>query len=245
MKNQPISLVIKLIIFIIFFLLSAALILFLGMKLGENVELRQALAETKTEYTIVIDAGHGGEDGGAVGTNGCLEKDINLATSKILCDLLRNSGVKVIMTREDDRMLYDTADAGKKKMQDLKNRLKIAEAAENPILISIHMNTFPATACRGGQVYYSPNCKESEAFAQIIQTDLAKYLQPDNKRPTKEATSSIYLLNNLKVPGVLVECGFISSPEETELLCDTGYQHKLALCMYSSILEYINQQKNG
>ena len=192
--------------------------------------------------TVVVDAGHGGEDGGAVGINGCIEKELNLEIALILRDLLEASGINVKMTRSEDIMLYDTATPGKKKIQDLKKRVEIGEEHEDSLTVSIHMNTYPSKKYSGAQVYYSPNHPESKALAEMVQGHIKAYLQPDNTRQIKEATSAIYLLHNIKTTAILVECGFISNQEEAELLCTDAYRHKVALTIYSSIIDHLNKE---
>lgn len=192
--------------------------------------------------TVVIDAGHGGEDGGAVGINGCIEKELNLDIALILRDLLECSGINVKMTRSEDVMLYDADTPGKKKSQDLKKRVEIGEETEGSLTVSIHMNTYPSPKYSGAQVYYSPNHPESKALAETVQGNIRAYLQPDNKRQTKSATSAIYLLHNIKTPAILIECGFISNSAEAELLCSDDYRHKVALTIYSALIDYLNKE---
>lgn len=192
--------------------------------------------------TVVIDPGHGGEDGGAVGINGCIEKELNLEIALILHDLLEASGIRVVMTRTDDIMLYDAAAPGKKKIQDLRRRVEIGEENENSLTVSIHMNTYPSSKYSGAQVYYSPNDPESKTLAETVQEHIKAYLQPENSRQIKESTSAIYLLHNIKNPAVLIECGFISNQAEAELLCTDSYRHKVALTIYASILDHLNKE---
>ena len=190
---------------------------------------------------IIIDAGHGGEDGGATGTNKVLEKDLNLTVSGMLSDLLRGAGYTVVETRTEDKLLYNEGTKkGHKKQSDLENRVKFTEKYPNSILISIHMNTFPTPNCKGTQVWYSQNDERSATLAQQIQDGIKKHLQPDNNRKIKAATSSIYLLRHAETPAVLVECGFLSTPAECEQLCDTLYQQKLALTLFDAICENLN-----
>lgn len=203
----------------------------------------QVLKENERRTVVVIDAGHGGEDGGAVGINGCIEKDINLEIAMSLYDLLRFSDIPVLLTRDSDIMLYENADAGHKKRQDLSKRLEIAECYENSILVSIHMNTYPSEKYSGAQVYYSPNNEKSKELAELIQSELKSVLSPDNNRQTKKAGSSIFLLHNATHPSVLVECGFISNAAEAELLCTENYRNKVSLTLYSSIVKYLSYQR--
>ena len=183
-------------------------------RLAIPVDQNANILPTSTPY-IVIDAGHGGEDGGAIGINGGYEKDVNLAVALILRDILTEKGLNVIMTRSEDILLYDKDSdyEGHKKEQDLLNRRKIAETYEDPIFISIHMNSFPIEKYNGLQVYYSKNTPSSMELANKIQTNARQHLQIPNKRTTKPS-DGIYLLDRLKCTAVLVECGFLSNPEE-------------------------------
>lgn len=176
---------------------------------------------------IIIDAGHGGEDSGAVGVDGVYEKDLNLAVAEKLRDLLIFEGREVIMTREDDRLLYDPSAVLSHKSQDLKTRLDYARRYPDAIFVSIHMNKFPAESCQGLQIYYSPNHAASQALASALQSAVQSRLDPDNHREIKAATSSIYILHRIQIPAILIECGFISNREESALLQDGGYQTKL------------------
>lgn len=193
--------------------------------------------------TVVIDAGHGGEDGGAIGKDGTLEKDLNLEIALKLSDMLEASGINVVMTRTEDIMLYDrNVDyKGRKKMLDLLSRLKTGENTENSIFVSIHMNSFPQEKYSGLQVYYSDNNPSSVILAEVIQSMAKTYLQNDNERRVKASSGNIYILDRITRPAVLVECGFISNTEECKLLGDDEYQQKLALVIFTSITKYISE----
>lgn len=197
----------------------------------------------KSKITVVIDAGHGGEDGGASGANGIMEKDINLRVSEMLCDMLKANGVNVVMTRTEDILLYDPSSdyKGRKKALDLAARLKIARETPNCIFVSIHMNSFPQSQYSGLQVYYSKNDEASKEIADLIQSNTRLYLQPENGRKTKCATSAIYLLDRLETPSVLVECGFLSNYEECMKLATDDYKQKLAFTIFCSLMDYISQ----
>ncbi|MBQ7412169.1 MAG: N-acetylmuramoyl-L-alanine amidase [Clostridia bacterium] len=207
----------------------------------ERAKPSQTLAEAYEGYVLVIDAGHGGEDAGAVAEDGTLEKDLNLEIAsliRVLCDL---NGTRAVMTREDDRLLYDHYDelddyTGHKKEYDLKNRVKIANELENPIFISVHMNKFAQTKYSGTQIYYSKNNPSSQLLARGIQNMTRAYAQPSNKRPIKQADSSIFVLNKLECPAVLVECGFISNEAELELLKTSEHQAKMSLIIFLSAI---------
>lgn len=196
--------------------------------------------ELKNDITVVIDAGHGGVDGGAVGISGALEKDINLSIARHLEVLFRMSGIKTVMTRTDDNLLYKEGQESRKKFYDLKNRTDIANSVDNGILISIHQNKFPIEKYSGLQVYYSKRNSESHEIALLIQKKTIEFLQPDNNRKVKESGKNIYLLNNTKCPAVLVECGFLSNGREESLLKDEDYQRKVATVIFSAVVEYIN-----
>lgn len=193
--------------------------------------------------TIIIDPGHGGEDGGAVGINGVFEKDLNLSLSLDLAAMLRSSGYRVILTRETDTMLYDkNVDyKGRKKQLDLSERVRIAENCDNAIFISIHMNSFLDSRYSGLQVYYSGNSDGSRSLAEAIQNSVTSELQKDNERVIKQASDNIYLLKNIKKPAVLIECGFISNSVECERLCDENYRKELSLAVFCGINSYISE----
>lgn len=191
--------------------------------------------------TVILDAGHGGEDGGASSKDGLLEKDLNLALALAMRDILTANGVKVVLTRETDTLLYDrNVDfQGRKKMLDMAARLKIAQDSSDAVFISLHMNTYPHPSCEGVQVWYSDNNDASLELAKTIHSTTQELLQPENDRPVKRSGSSIYLLHHLECPAVLVECGFLSSPAEAALLGDEGYRQQLALTLCMGILRGI------
>ncbi len=190
---------------------------------------------------FVIDPGHGGEDGGS-SSGEVLEKDLNLEVSRDVFYLCELFGVPAKITREDDRALYDLYGeledySGKKKAYDLKSRVRFAKE-EGDVYVGIHMNKFPVAKYRGLQVYYSPNDAASEEFAQMIQASAREHIDPENDREIKRAGSSIYVLDRLEIPAVLVECGFISCPEELALLLDPGYRLKVAGCVVSAAMNF-------
>lgn len=211
------------------------------------VSVNRSEIQTDTDRplpTVVIDAGHGGEDGGAVSADGLLEKDVNLDIAMRLCDLLTANGIPVVMTRTEDILLYDrNADyEGRKKSLDLAARRKIAEETPNCLFVSIHMNSFPDARYDGLQVWYSPNDPASETVAQTIQKTAKDVLQPENDRKIKAATSAIYLLHHLTVPAVLVECGFLSNPAEATKLGTDAYRQDVAFTLFLAISEVCRSQ---
>ena len=197
----------------------------------------------QSETVIVLDAGHGGEDGGATGTNGVLEKDLNLQIARDLAALLRLAGYEVVETRTEDQLLCEPeTKKGHRKQRDLENRLAVTAQYENCILVSIHMNTFPNQSCEGTQVWYSQSNEASAELARAVQERVKAVLQPQNHRKIKAATSGIYLLRHAEIPAILVECGFLSTPAECERLCDPAYQSALVTVLFSSISEKVTAQ---
>ncbi len=196
---------------------------------------------------LIIDAGHGGEDGGAVGVNGVLEKDLNLSVAEGTASLALLFGIPHSMTRTEDAMLYDKYGelddyGGKKKSLDLRNRLRTAEDADALVFLSIHMNKFTSPAYSGLQVYYSPNTENGRILAESVQSYARIHLQKDNSRQAKQADSSIYLLHRLKMPAILVECGFLSSPSECALLSEQSYRASLSCTVFVPTAEYFVRQ---
>ena len=211
----------------------------LDMMLFSNEQSKETSSPINSEsYTVIIDAGHGGEDGGAVGDfSVVLEKDINLAISKQIETLFKLTDIPVIMTRSEDVLLYNQGQENSKKSADIRNRIEIGNAQENNVFISIHQNKFPIEKYSGLQVYYSANNENSELLAQTIQANNALYIQPKNTRQIKKAGRNILLLHKLRCPAVLVECGFLSNANEEKLLSTSEHQNKLAFLIFSSVIQ--------
>lgn len=191
-----------------------------------------------TDNIIVLDAGHGGEDGGAVSSKGVVESDINLQFTEKLKYILSLNGYEIVMTREDDSDLADKSIdtvSGRKK-SDMHKRLEIYNADIRNIAISIHQNIFPADSCKGTQVFYSTQVQSAKTLADNITDTVKKHLQPENQRISKPTSGSIFLLDNAKVPAVIVECGFLSNSEELKMLCDQDYQKKFSYCVFLGML---------
>ena len=178
---------------------------------------------------LILDAGHGGEDGGAVSVTGVPESRINLEIVQKLRDILALYGVDPVVLREEDVSLHapEASTLREKKRSDLKNRVRAVEAVEGGTLLSIHQNSYPGSQYRGAQVFYAPTGGSRE-LAERLQTALREELQPDNGRQAKPVPESVYLMNHVSCPAVLVECGFLTNPEEEALLRDGGYQRQLA-----------------
>ncbi|MBO5439721.1 MAG: N-acetylmuramoyl-L-alanine amidase [Clostridia bacterium] len=242
-ENKPIWYTFK---FALLTMVSCILILLFGLFFGNYLKNRSEKSKTVSlntnEVVFIIDAGHGGEDAGAIADDGTLEKDLNLEIASLISGLLELNGNDVKMTRETDTLLYDYYDdledyTGQKKVYDLKNRLKIAEEYESPIYVGIHMNKFSQAKYSGLQVYYSKNNDQSVDIATKIKDNTKLYLQKDNKRAIKKADSSIYILNKASMPAVLIECGFLSNENELNNLKNEDYRAKLALTIFSSIID--------
>lgn len=198
---------------------------------------------SKETPCIIIDAGHGGFDGGASTDDGYPEKHINLSISIYLSDYLTALGYETLLTRTIDESLEDSglSTIRKRKTSDLHNRMKIMEETENAIYISIHQNHYSQEKYRGMQVFYSPSFSdESSALAESIQSYTVNALQPDNTRKIKECTSSVFLIYKAVKPAVLVECGFLSNEEEAELLQTEKYQKNIALCIAMGVQNYLS-----
>lgn len=178
------------------------------------------------KIVVVIDAGHGENDPGKVGITGVLEKDINLSIALKLKTNLENRGMQVILTRKTDENLA-TEGAVNKKTSDMKNRVEIINSAEAICFISVHQNSYTDPNVKGAQVFYYGGSEESRMLAEKIQESLIKNVDTDNHRKCKEG-NDYYILKKTAIPGVIVECGFLSCPEEESRLTDENYQEKIA-----------------
>lgn len=230
--------------FILFSLLISAVMLvfsLISIHIG-NICVFNANNE-KTIYkmpTVIIDAGHGGEDGGAE-ANGVTEKHINLNISRKLADYFRFTDIPVVLTRTDDRLLYNVGEENRKKYHDISNRIKFAEKYSDAVFISIHQNKFEISKYNGLQVYYSKNNAAGRRLAELIQRNERDFNNTNNKREIKQADSKIRVLNELEMPAVLVECGFLSNPEEAKMLSGNDYQNKLAFIIFISALQFLDE----
>lgn len=192
--------------------------------------------------TILIDAGHGGVDGGTVAKDGTVEKGINLEIALKLEAVFRMMGFDTVMTRREDISIHDESakTIRAQKISDLHNRLKLINETPDCLFISIHQNSYPYPNNTGTQVFYSPNNPESEALAASIQQSVIHLIQPKNTRKIKKSGTEIYLLYQAKTPAVMVECGFMSNTQETEKLRNEAYQSELALSIFYGVLNYLN-----
>ena len=208
--------------------------------------VEQAYSALAQVPIIVIDPGHGGMDGGAVGADGIIEKDINLSLSLDLADMFQFAGYRVVLTRYDDRSIHDQGTEGIKnqKVSDIHNRLKIMNETENAVVLSIHQNQFSQAKYSGGQVFYGLQNEKSSLLAETIQSNLKDMIQPENNRQIKQAYDTLYLMKHALPPAVLIECGFLSNPEEAALLSQKEYQQKLAFVIFTSTLQFLQEESN-
>lgn len=192
--------------------------------------------------TLVIDAGHGGFDGGAISDDGTKESDINLAIALRLESIVRFCGQRTVMTRWDDSKKTDLISYSEH--EDLKARVELANSTEHPILISIHQNYYPTAQPKGAQVLYS-GFRGSEELGKLIQSNLVSQLDPENRRLAAPAPSELYLTANTRCPAILLECGFMSNNFEVLKLKDSTYQNALAVVVAASYLTYISGQNRS
>ncbi|MFD3155654.1 N-acetylmuramoyl-L-alanine amidase CwlD [Haloimpatiens sp. FM7330] len=211
-----------------------------------NVKISKVInVDKKVEPKIIlIDPGHGGIDGGAVSKNGTVEKHINLKISLKLRDELNKKGYKTVMTREEDKGLYsDKGSIRNKKVEDLNNRCKLKESSKCDMFISIHLNKFQQSKYYGAQVWYSKNI-DSKKLAEITQKNLIDHLNNGNTRKCKPAKDLYKVLRCYdKIPSILIECGFLTNPQEEQKLKSSKFQDDIAKSIAKSIEEYFNFQE--
>lgn len=191
------------------------------------------------EYRIIIDPGHGGEDGGATSCTGKLESEYNLVISKRLDDLFHLLGYETCMIRTTDTSVYTKGDTiAQKKVSDLKERVRIVNETENGILLSIHQNNFPDNRYSGAQVFYADS-EGSQILAQKIQDTFVQSLNQGSNRKCKPS-KGVYLMEHIQHTGVLIECGFLSNPEEEAKLRDPDYQKKVCCVIAAAVSQYLS-----
>jgi N-acetylmuramoyl-L-alanine amidase len=202
------------------------------------------LAWVVSNKVIVIDPGHGGDDPGAIGGGGTMEKDIVLEVSKKLAGILGQAGAQVFLTRETDRDLSDPEQKNgyKAKLQDLTRRVELANQKQADLFISIHVNSFPDRREGGAQTFSQPGEADSKKLAEAIQQELNRF----TVNPGREAKQVDYFANRMaEMPSAIVEIGFISNPQEEKLLSDQIYQDKVAWSIYAGIIRYLSQPKTA
>lgn len=202
-----------------------------------------ALAQTQPlprGCVYVIDAGHGGIDGGATSCTGILESQLNLEIALRLDDMMHLLGHDTLMIRTTDKSVYTSGNTiAAQKVSDIKQRVKTVNETENGILVSIHQNTFPDGRYRGAQVFYAPD-DDSREVAGKLQTALIHTLNPGSNRKSKKA-DGIYLMEHITRPGVLIECGFLSNVEEEAKLRSSAYQKKLCAVIATTLCAHFGE----
>ena len=226
----------------IFASICIAICFFMLIGVSIGIYAKEDAQTRDNNIVIAIDPGHGGNDPGKVSENGVKEKDINLAIGLKLKSKLEERGYTVIITRDSDISLADRnlTNAGSKswKRSDMTNRIQNINNAKPTCLISIHQNSFTAPSISGPQVFYHKESAEGMALAQCIQDSLIQTLSPPCKREIHSG-DDYYILKNSNCIGVIVECGFLSNPEEVGLLSDDSYQNKLADAISGGIDSYL------
>lgn len=213
-------------------------LLFFGLCFHYAYRVREAVTiQNEVQSGILIDAGHGGEDGGAVSASGVKESEINLSIVLRMEQLMAFIGESPSLLRREDRSLHEphAVTLREKKVSDLKSRVAMANAVPDAVLISIHQNSYPEPKYKGTQVFFAPT-PGSEQLAQRVQQSVLQELQPDNKRAEKQIPKEVYLMNHINNRAILIECGFLTNPEEEQLLRTQEYQKKMALAISCSIL---------
>lgn len=199
----------------------------------------ETVALPVTGKTIVLDAGHGSPDEGAQSSSGICEASINLSITKKVQILLEQSGCNVVLTRSDEKGIYDSEanTIREKKVSDIKNRVKIGNESSADVFVSIHLNKIPQSQYYGWQTFFKNNNEQSKMLAKSLQEELNASIQKENKREALKITGK-YIIEHVEIPIAIVECGFLSNPEEAGLLQQDQYQTKIAWGIYNGIMDY-------
>ncbi len=218
-----------------------ALVWFFSKDISVSVPASSNVQTNMNKKVIVLDAGHGGIDGGCVSVNGVAEKGINLSIVQTLRDSLDILGFDVVCTREDDRSIHDSGVEGiaKQKLSDMKNRLDIINRYDDALVVSVHQNQFVDPRYSGAQMFYAKENDDSRRLAECMKKQFVALLQPSNERETKPVGKEMYLIHNAKSPALMVECGFLSNPDEAKLLESADYQKKVAFTILTGTQEYL------
>lgn len=212
----------------------------LSDKISENAIPTSLVSQQQELPIIILDAGHGGFDGGCVSVDGVPEKGINLSILLRVRDLLRISGYEVEVTRDSDISIHDSGIEGiaNQKSSDMDNRLELFNKYDNAVCISIHQNQFTDPVYNGAQMFYSATDSQNEMLAKSLQSSF-QVLQPENKREIKLCGKELFLCYYSENPTVMVECGFLSNPEEAALLNTEEYQQKVAMTIFNGINNFV------
>lgn len=200
--------------------------------------------QPRNEPVIIIDAGHGGFDGGAVAQDGTVEKVLNLQIAQKLQQHFHAAGFQTIMVRDTDCAYRTDASQGIRaaKVADMKGRLELLNRYNHSVFLSIHLNKYPSAQPRGAQVFYAPGVPQALPLAESIQSAIADMVQPENQRKVKAGTKDTYLLYHAENPALIIECGFLSNPQELALLQRDDYQGRLAFAIFCGFLNNFYQK---
>ena len=213
-----------------------------GTKINLDQELQETTSTPVSGKVIVVDAGHGVPDEGAESSNGTTEAETNLKIALKVQNLLEQSGCTVILTRSDENAIYDLdkTTLREKKISDIRNRVKIGNSSSADIFVSIHLNKIPQQQYWGWQCFYNSKNEESANLAKKIQSNLNDAIQKENKRVAMKL-DTVYIMKHVEIPISIVECGFLSNPEEEQQLLNDEYQDKLAWGIFNGIIDYFNE----
>ena len=214
-------------------------VFFYSARTRRPVEIIPVMAVPVTNKVIILDAGHGTPDEGAESSSGTLEAPINLQITLKVQKLLESSGATVILTRSDDNSIYeiDAKTIAQKKVSDIHNRVKIGNNSSADVFVSIHLNKISESQYSGWQTFYKNNDENSKKLATSIQNNLNETIASDNDR-TPHTLSNVYIMKNVEIPITIVECGFLSNPEDEARLKTDEYQESLAWGIYNGIMGY-------
>lgn len=226
----------------ILFTILTLLIFLFAIKTRTFDTLPVIAPSSSSDFTVVIDAGHGGFDGGKVSSDGTLEKDVNLDIALKLKELLTAADIRVIMTRTTDTALGESSSSTKQ--QDMISRINLINDTAPDCVISIHQNSYPDESVDGAQVFYFTGSPQGKLLAETLQDHLVASADPSNHR-TAKANDSYFLLKHSSVPIVIAECGFLSNPQECKKLVDDAYQQKLVWAIHLGVLQYLNTKNQS
>lgn len=230
--------------FVCLAVITAASFVFYGYeRLTVTVPKTKTANSQNMPQTVIIDAGHGGFDGGAVADDGTIEKDLNLKIALKFDAVLRVLGFETVLIRNADLSMEDEDVSGSKKVSDMKNRLEITRKHPEAIFVSIHMNKYSTSQPNGTQVFYGVT-DGSKELAEAIQGAVKSSIQPNNHRAVKKTTKDIYLLYHSVVPSVIVECGFLSNPDDLQKLKTDEYQLSISWAIAEGVIRYLSENED-
>ena len=238
--NEVLSMKAKFPVYFLFYFLVFSVFVGAVMAGSKAVTVISESSPVPRKHTLIIDAGHGGIDGGATSCTGVLESNINLQISTRLNDLFHLLGYETRMIRTSDTSIYTQGNTiASQKISDLKERVRIVNSTENAVLISVHQNTFSDQKYSGAQVFYAPT-DGSQSFAESLQTAMVSAVNPGSRRKAKKA-NGVYLMEHIQCPGILVECGFLSNPVEEAMLRTKEYQQKLCCVIAATATGFLTE----